>query len=47
VYVEDNPFDQMEWEMIHNSVSETHQELGIEKSSPAQARGIELPSLGL
>jgi anti-sigma factor RsiW len=33
-YPDDNAFDQMDWEMIHNSVSETRQELGIEKPQP-------------
>jgi hypothetical protein len=46
-YPEDNPFDQMDWEMIHNSVSETRQELGHERPSPSQGLGVELPSLGL
>jgi hypothetical protein len=44
---EDNPFDQMDWEMIHNSVTETRQELGLERPSPSQGLGVELPSLGL
>lgn len=43
---EDNPFDQMDWEMIHKSVTETRQELGIERP-PTRGRGIELPSLGM
>ena len=44
---EDNPFDQMDWEMIHNNVTETRQELGIEKPRPSQGLGVELPSLSL
>jgi hypothetical protein len=44
-YPEDNPFDQMDWEMIHNSVTETRQELGIERQPSADV-GVELPSLG-
>ena len=43
---EDNPIDQMDWEMIHNSVTETRQELGIERP-PSRGVGIELPSLDL
>jgi len=46
-YPEDNPFDQMDWEMIHNRVTETRQELGIERAPAPQALGIELPSIGL
>ena len=45
-YPEDNPFDQMDWEMIHNSVTETRQELGIERP-PSRGARIELPSLEL
>ena len=46
-YPEDNPFDQMDWEMIHNNVTETRQELGIERPSPFSGIGVELPSLDL
>lgn len=35
-YPEDNPFDQMDWEMIHNSVTDPRHELGI--GSPVLAR---------
>jgi hypothetical protein len=37
----------MDWEMIHNNVTETRQELGLEKPRPSQELGIDLPSLGL
>jgi len=46
-YPENNPFDQMDWEMIHNSVTETRQELGIERPSPPHGLGIEWPSISL
>ena len=46
-YPEDNPFDQMDWEMIHNSATESHQELGIARPSPSRGMGVEMPSIGL
>lgn len=46
-YPEDNPFDQMDWEMIHNRVTETRQELGIEKAPQSQDLDFGLPPPGL
>lgn len=46
-YPVDNPFDQMDWEMIRNRVTETRQELGIERPSPSRGVGVEPPSIGL
>jgi hypothetical protein len=43
---EDNPFNQMDWETIHNSVAASRQELGIE-GSPLRGVGIKLPLLGV
>jgi hypothetical protein len=43
---EDNPFNQMDWETIHNSVTASRQELGIERP-PLRGVGIELSLLGV
>lgn len=44
-YPEDNPFDQMDWEIIHNSVTETRQKLGIDGVRALNMRRSILPDL--
>jgi hypothetical protein len=46
-YPEENPFDQMDWEMINNSVTETRQILGLERGRPELGVSLEPPSIGL
>jgi len=46
-YPEANPVEQLDWDLIHMSVTETRRELGLETPARSPGRGLDLPSIGL
>jgi len=46
-YPEANPVEQLDWDLIHISVTETRRELGLETPARSLGRGLDLPSIGL